>query len=110
MSTSKQVHKHVFLEYSEYERLLDAYKKNEELLHKVKDLEEQVKKLKSVTDQQGTGINTLPETEYQHKLQRPLIGVTESITTPPSARIERSGRGKSKIKKEQELWYFLGPP
>ncbi len=103
MSESKPIYKHVFLEYGEYQRLLNAKKRNDELLQKVKTLEKQVDDLQK--DQGGKGLETIVDPIFQEKRQNPLIEWSESITTPPSARMNNSVKTAT-----SSLWYFLGVP
>ncbi len=95
------INKHVFLEYSEYQRFLELKRRNEELVEKIRMLEEKVRDLEE--DRQGHGFADLVAKEQAEKLKPPLVGMTESITLPPSAQIGGSNH-------RERPWYFLGPP
>ncbi len=96
MAKDTPVYKHVFLEYSEYQRFLELKRRNEELVEKVRYLE---KKLADSEDQKGHGLSEILAKERQEKLNPPLMGQSASITLPPSARNE-----------VEKPWYFLGKP
>ncbi len=107
---SSRVYKHVFLEYAEYERLLSAKKKNEELLNKVRILQEKVVELETKgRNQHGSGLDKsssnlsrlFAEKNDQDDLKVPLPGVLNSITFPPSAKLDAQNDSK---------WYYLGIP
>ncbi len=100
---AKQVFKHVFLEYSEYQRYLELKKRNEELVERVTSLEKIIRELK---DRDGHGIGQILEKEGHEQLKAPLLSQTESITLPPSARVQT----KETLKQEAKPWYFLGRP
>ena len=111
MATKKAtVYKHVFLDYSEYQRLLEANKRNEELLAKIKNLE---KKVGELQDQEGQGHypRSLLRKEYNEQLKTPLLGITDSITLPPSAQPGQALEISQKEKEKDTVpWFFLGPP
>ncbi len=113
------LYKHVFLEYSEYQRLLELKDRNEELLQKIKALEMKLSEFERDQKGHGDGIQQkLEEKTYREKLQPPLVGLAESITLPPSASApaavsvknssEVKGSGSQYLKKKK--WYFIGPP
>ena len=56
-------------------------------------MEKQVSELR---DQDGQGTEELLRKEYDKQIQQPLVGIEESITLPPSARIRGSGSEKDK--------------
>ncbi len=104
-----EISKHVFLEYGEYQRLLDAKRKSELLLLKVRELEQKLIRLEKVAgNQSGTGQNNLSgliaTKESENELESPLPGVLSSITLPPSASFS------DKAPKKVVNWYFLGIP
>ena len=114
MSTNKAVYKHVFLEYSEYQRLLETSSKYEDLLEKFKTLQKKIHELEK--DQEGKGLHKLVEKEYTEKLQTPLLGLAESITLPPSAQIQQihenevTSKTARRKRKTSSPWYYLGRP
>ncbi len=96
-----QVHKHVFLDYTEYQRLLEAQNHVEHLRKRIQELEKKVSELQQ--DQDGKGLADLTEKENKEKLQAPLVGIAESITLPPNTRIQEDDSPSLNKK-----WYFLG--
>ena len=107
-SGSTTVSKHVFLDYSEYERLLTAKQKNDELMEKVKNLEQKVSQLveNREKNQDGRGLpanlsSLIAVKEDANQLKTPLAGVLDSITFPPSATLPEETK---------KNWYFLGVP
>ncbi len=105
------ISKHVFLEYGEYQRLLEAKRKNELLLLKVRELEQTVSRLKNMPGNQsgsGSAQTNLSGViaSNDNALETPLPGLLNSITFPPSATLSESAVESRKEKK----WYFLGIP
>ena len=107
---TSEISKHIFLDYSEYQRLLEAKRKSEQLLEKVRQLEEKIMHLeKRANSQSGSGANNLSSliATKENELDSPLPSVLNSITFPPSATLAHvSDASKSK----NEKWYFLGIP
>ncbi len=99
-----QVYKHVFLDFQEYQRLLDTKKRCEVLAEKVKKLEKEIVELKEAP-KEGTGnlSGVLARKEERDNLKQPLPGIIDSITLPPSAQFEDS-------QKSEKKWYYLGKP
>ncbi len=102
MAREAALTKHVFLEYSEYQRFMELKRRNEELVEKNRDLENEIKMLRK----QGGGIQDILEKEQKEKLKAPLVGEIASITLPPSV--------QTAIATAPDLmetkWYFLGKP
>ncbi len=111
-----QLHKHVFLDYSEYQRLLELKDRNEKLSQKIKSLEKTISELEQ-RDQEGKGLQKeLEEKTYKAQLQTPLVGLAESITLPPnvvvpqtSSKTSLKGKGVKSVKATWK-WYYIGPP
>ncbi len=104
MAKETPVYKHVFLEYSEYQRFLELKRRNEELVEKNRQLE---KKIAELEDQKGHGLSELIEKENREKLKRPLVGLSSSITLPPSAKGQKEEYDEYD---DTKPWYFLGKP
>ncbi len=102
MSTKEQpLYKHIFIEYGEYERLLELKKRNEELIEKTRTLENRIKSLEQ--DRVGHGLQEILAKEAKEKVNPPLIGTVPSITLPPSTSTEA-------LSSVAYPWYFLGIP
>ena len=111
---SGTVFKHVFLDFYEYQRLLEAKEKNEELLVKIRDLERRLEDMEKLKNQDGKGnlSGLIANKEKRESLNPPMPKILPSISMPPSAQIDNSTE-KEKRKAydtQQTKWYFLGPP
>ncbi len=103
-----QIYKHVFLEYSEYQRLLELKKKNELLQQKINQLQKELTEEKRMK-QDGSGLDTNLSARLARKdqeLETPQPGILNSITFPPSARLQEEEKNKTL----EEKWYYLGMP
>ncbi len=115
---AQSLHKHVFLDYSEYQRLLELKERNETLSQKIKSLEKIIAQLEQ-RDQEGKGLQKeLEEKTQKEQLITPLVGIAESITLPPnvaeststSSKKSLKGDGTKKPKTKTNKWYFIGLP
>ena len=106
IGTMSQVYKHVFLDFQEYQRLLEAKRRSEILAVKVKELERKVAELKDGR-QEGTGslAGMLARKQRRDELEEPFSEIIDSITMPSSANL-----GETQHTQNGEKWYYLGKP
>ncbi len=108
MATTQSISKHVFLEYQEYQRLLDAKARCEQLSVKIKEMEKELEHLKSPKNMDGSGnlSGILARKEQEEQIKTPLVDITDSITMPPSADLTEPQAPLT----TPRPWYFLGIP
>ncbi len=99
-----EVSKHVFLDYAEYQRLLEAKQRVQELISKVRELEAKIARF----EKSGDGFSNLSALAAgkDNELETPIAKLTNSITFPPSATLKES----DDVTKTRRKWYFLGIP
>ncbi len=109
--TTPSISKHVFLEYQEYQRLLDTKARCEQLNEKVKELEKEVERLKSAKNLEGSGnlSGILAREDQEDQVKTPLLEIMDSITMPPSANLT-NGELLPHSTSSSKPWYFLGIP
>ncbi len=110
---SGEISKHVFLDYAEYQRLLEGEKKLGLLMTKVRELEAKLAQLQKSGAGTESNLSALvAQNEEKHELEPPLAGVISSITFPPSSRLDPEARKQQEKAEEkaEEKWYFLGIP